>query len=75
MSDERMPLTPLTLTFVGSDRGGTSTPTGWQIADHVPTAGEWTFMGMSIIERAVLRALCHEALRRLDSTEAEDALK
>lgn len=71
---QAMTLQPFTLTFVGTNLGGTTEPTEWQISDRKPSphGGVWMFRDMSIVERAVLRALCNEALRRLDATEAEE---
>lgn len=62
---------PLSLYFVGSGRDGDAIT--WEIADRVVDGSVWSFTSISIVERAVLRELCAEAIRRLDATEAREA--
>jgi hypothetical protein len=65
---------PLSLYFVGSALDG-EPPIAWQMSDYRPNrgAGTVTFLSMSIVERAALRALCGAMLKRLDATEAAEA--
>ena len=63
-------LHPLTLTFVGNG----PEPIAFQIADRRPSGGgRWTLPRISLVERAVLRALCQEALAAIDRAEADEA--
>ena len=72
MSDIEMNLSPGTLVFVGLETLG-GCATAWRIGDRMPREGDGvqsSFTSMSILDRAVLRALLNEAMTQLDNTEA-----
>lgn len=60
-------LPTLSLTFVGWGPN----PIAVCIGDQRPSTARWTLPSLSLVERAVLRALCNEALATLDRTEAD----
>ncbi len=71
MNGFEVTLFPASLVFVGIEPAGGGAATAWEIVDRVPREGEGvrSFTSMSVVDRAVFRALITEALIRLDNTD------